>query len=267
MVGKTNIPKEIDMSTHFKSTALTQNEIEEGLRQIGLSRGDIVEVHSSLSSFGWVEGGAAAVVDALMHVVTEEGALVMSAYPVSKPLPLTREEIDRGVLAKVRMYDFDYDGPTGMGVIADEFYHRPGTILGAGFHRVCVWGKNAELLSEGYHRLLEKDGLVLLLGVGITCCSSMHQAEKVGIPSQITDYFKLPDDLRQEYPENIYVSYGSTPENAWEKVRIEAEDRGLIKRHKIGAAECMSFKARSVVGIYEDALKKDPYGLFGIKIN
>ncbi len=49
------------------------------------------------------------------------------------------------------------------------------------------------------------------------------------------------------------------------KVRIEAEGRGLVKRHKIGNAECMLFRARPVVGIYEAALRTDPYSLFGVK--
>src|SRR5690348_8561063 len=63
--------------------ALAQGEIEAGLRQLGLIRGSVVEVHSALSSFGPVEGGAATVIAALMAVVGAEGALVMSAYLVS----------------------------------------------------------------------------------------------------------------------------------------------------------------------------------------
>ena len=52
---------------------VTRDILETGLRTLGLGRGDAVEVHSSLSAFGWVDGGAATVVDALMHVVgTEE---------------------------------------------------------------------------------------------------------------------------------------------------------------------------------------------------
>jgi aminoglycoside N3'-acetyltransferase len=254
--------------SHSDSTtaSLTRTDIEAGLQRLGLGRGDVAEVHSSLSRFGWVEGGAPTIVDALMDVVGAEGALVMSAYPVSKPLLLTCEEKARGIQAKVRLYREDYDGPTGMGVIADEFRRRPGTVIGKGFHRVCAWGRDAERLSEGYHRLLETDGWVLLLGVGISCCSSMHQAEKVGIPSEITEYFKLPEDIQRDYPEDTYyVSYGSTPDDAWEKVRGEAERRGMIVRQKIGSAECMLFRARAVVGIYEQALRTDPYGLFGVE--
>ena len=180
--------------------ALSQGEIEDGLKQLGLARGDIVEVHSSLSSFGWVEGGAATVVNALMEVVGEEGAIVMSAYPVSKPLPLTDQEKERGITAKVRLFGEDYDGPSGMGAIADEFRHRPATVLGPGFHRVCAWGHNAQLLSRGYQHLLEADGWVLLLGVGIGYVSSMHQAEKVGIPPEVVECVRVPDEIRRDYP-------------------------------------------------------------------
>jgi aminoglycoside N3'-acetyltransferase len=165
-------------------------DIEIGLHQLGVKRGDILEVHSSVNSLGWVEGGAATVVDALMNVVGPEGTLVMSAYPVSKPLPLNEREKALGILAKVQIYSEDYIGPTGMGVIADEFCRRPGTHLGAGIHRVCAWGNEAARHSQGYHVLLEEDGRVLLLGVGIGSCSSMHQAEKVGIPPEVAELFR-----------------------------------------------------------------------------
>ncbi len=253
------------MDAHSAIVPITRANIEEGLHRIGLCRGDLVEVHSSLSSFGRVEGGAAAVVDALIDVIGEEGAVVMSAYPLSKPLPLTKAERSRGILAKVQLYGLDYDGPTGMGVIADEFRGRPGTVLGPGFHRVCARGRDAALLSEGYHRLLEKDGLVLLLGVGIQYCSSMHQAEKVGIPPEIADRIKVPDEIRREYPDDIYVAYGGSADSAWQKVGIEADRRGLVKRQKIGGAACMLFRARPVVAIYEEALRTDPFGLYEVE--
>ncbi len=244
---------------------MTRLDLEKGFKQIGISRGDIVEVHTSLSRLGWVDGGAATVVAALISAVGEEGTLMMSAYPVSKPLPLSDEEKGKGILAKVRFYNLDYEGPTGMGMIADEFRRHPGTVLGPGFHRVCAWGHQAELFSEGYQRLLEYDGLVLLIGVGIESCSCMHQAERAGFPPEVTRCFEVPEDIRQGYPESIHLAYGSTPDNAWEKVRETAEDRGLIQRCRIGQADCMLFKARPVVAIYESALCTEPLELFGLQ--
>jgi len=253
------------MATQSEITPLTQAEIEEGLRFLGLSRGIAIEVHSSLSSMGLVKGGAATVVDALINIVGVDGAIVMSAYPVSKPLPLSSIEKEKGILAKVKIFDEAYTGPSGMGKIADEFRRRPETILGKGIHRVCAWGNNAEMHSRGYDYLLEIDGYVLLIGVGIDRCSSMHLAEKMGLPAEINKYFKVPDNVRQEYSSDIHIAYGRTPDDGWGKVLVTAEQQGLIKRHTIGQAKCMLFKARPIIGIYESALRNDPMGLFGIK--
>jgi aminoglycoside 3-N-acetyltransferase len=121
--------------------SLTREQIENGFYNLGLSTGDAVEVHSSLSSLGYVIGGADTVIDALMKIVGKNGAIVMSAYPTSKPIPLSEEEKKQGIHAKVEIYDESYNGPTGMGIIVDEFKKRQGTIIGKGIHRICAWGK------------------------------------------------------------------------------------------------------------------------------
>jgi aminoglycoside N3'-acetyltransferase len=48
---------------------LTQSEIENGFRGIGLHEDMLLEVHGSLSIFGRVEGGANTVIKALMNVI------------------------------------------------------------------------------------------------------------------------------------------------------------------------------------------------------
>ena len=74
--------------------SLTQKEIVEDLKRLGLERGTAVEVHSSLSSIGFVEGGALTVINALMEVISEEGAMVMSAYNASH-CPYRRRKDER----------------------------------------------------------------------------------------------------------------------------------------------------------------------------
>jgi len=246
---------------------LTQKDIEDGLRQLGLGRGDAVEVHSSLSSFGWVESGAPPVVEALMNVVGEQGALVMSAYPVTPAIPLSEEEKARGIAWKVRILREDTTEKTGMGAIVEEFVRRPGVICGRRLPRVCAWGRNAQMLSEGYQRLLEMDGWALLLGVDITRCSSMHQAEvRVGIPEEIGERFRIPEEISRDYPANTWsIGYGSAPGDPWRKVWEEAQRRGLIRERRIGRAECKLFRAEALVSIYEHLLRTDPYGLFGVE--
>jgi hypothetical protein len=119
-------------------SVVTQPMIEAGLHSMGLGRGDAVEVHSSLSAFGWVEGGAATIVDALMQVVGSEGALVMSAYRVSGDIPLTPEEQARGITWKVKVLPEDSPEPIGLGAVVAEFLRCPGVVCGSGIHPVCA---------------------------------------------------------------------------------------------------------------------------------
>ena len=52
---------------------VTFQEIVGALRQVQVRRGAVVYVHSSLSSMGYVQGGADSVIDAFLDVVGPEG--------------------------------------------------------------------------------------------------------------------------------------------------------------------------------------------------
>lgn len=60
-------------------------EIVKALRSLGLGRGDIVLLHSSLISLGYVEGGADAVIKAFLDVIgnAERFSFPHSALSVS----------------------------------------------------------------------------------------------------------------------------------------------------------------------------------------
>ena len=64
----------------FAMETITKNIIVRGLERLGLSSGDIVLVHSSLSALGWVEGGADAVIDAILEVLGTQGTLLMPSF-------------------------------------------------------------------------------------------------------------------------------------------------------------------------------------------
>jgi aminoglycoside N3'-acetyltransferase len=245
--------------------SLTERDIVHGLRQLGVPPGAIVEVHSSLSAFGQVEGGATTVITALMDVITPDGTIVMSAYPVSPAVPLTDEDQARGVAWKVRKLALDTTERTGMGRIADTFRQRHDVVCGSEFFRTCAWGRDAEWHCNGYHGLLAVDGWCLLMGVGVDRCSSMHAAEDIRLPADIAAYWAIPESIQQAYDPLIWnIGYGETPENAWQKVWYAADQQGLIRHIQIGQAACHSFKARSLVAIYRRWRQRDPYGLFGV---
>ncbi len=160
---------------------VTYHDIIGGLQQLGVVPGAMVEVHSSLSAFGWVEDGAPTVITALMDVLTPDGTIIMSAYPVSPAVPLTDEDHDCGVTWKVRKLSLD-----------SSDRQRPDVAYGSDFFRTSAWGRDAEWHCTGYDGLLAVDGWCLLLGVGIDRCSSMHAAEYVPLPSDITACWAIP---------------------------------------------------------------------------
>ena len=53
------------------------------LKRIGIKRGDIICVHSSLKSIGEVDGGANTLIDTLLNVVGEEGTILMPVFTYS----------------------------------------------------------------------------------------------------------------------------------------------------------------------------------------
>jgi aminoglycoside N3'-acetyltransferase len=107
--------------------------------------------------------------------------------------------------------------------------------------------------------------------VDIHRCTCMHTAEgKVELPREIREHFRLPEEIRRQYPEtDWYVEYKNpqkpSTDDPWGKVQIEAGRRGLIRRGYVGRAECMFFKGKPVVDIYEEFLRSDPFGFFGVE--
>lgn len=248
---------------------LTREDIEKGLTSLGLSNGDTVEVHSSLSSFGYVDGGADTIVDALMNVVGKTGALLMSNYPLSPPLSLTAEERAAGIGWKLRKLPEDSKERTTTRAVSDRFRWKPDVVCGSGTHRICAWGKDANMHVKGYQHLFDCNGVVLLLGVDIDRCSSLHLSEKVQMTEKARDRIKnmwpqtrvsaISEELRQRYPADIILGPREEGPGIWQNARDEACRRGLIRKGKIGNAECMLFKIRQVISILEEIRRSGPF--------
>jgi aminoglycoside 3-N-acetyltransferase len=246
---------------------LTQAQIVEGLRRLGVSPGGLLEVHSSLRSLGPVEGGAAAVIRALQEVVGESGALVMPAYPVSPGIALSTEEQARGITWKVRVLPCD-DGatPTGMGVIADTFRDWPDVRREtSAFFSYAAWGHDAKRFAhEGLAPLVTCGGKVLLLGVEMDRCSSLHLAEeRVPLPPPLAALLAPADDLIRDYPDHLWgIGYG--PQANFLLAQDVAEAQGLIASIRIGQAVARLFEAQALVMLYESLLRTRPYAVYGL---
>jgi aminoglycoside 3-N-acetyltransferase len=183
-----------------------KEDIKAGLRMLGVKKGDSVGAHSSLSRFGHVEGEADTVIDALLETVGEKGNIVMSTHSANvSEDKRTPEEIAMGVSWLLKLLPYDpKETPVRTGIIPETFRKRPGVVRGSHpSNSIAALGPKAKELSEGWHKLFEMDGYILLIGVGLERCSAMHLAEKrVQLAERILKKITPPRWLVEKYPES-----------------------------------------------------------------
>ncbi len=244
---------------------LKYTDILGGLRKAGLERGVLAEVHSSLRSFGYVEGGADTVIRALLDCVGTEGGIVMPAFLISPPVSMDAEDTAQGVTQKLRILHENHRERSGMGVIADTFSRRTDVLTGQGLFRVSAWGRDRDINCRGFQNVIDSGGLGVLLGVDIYRLSSMHYMES-DLPEEVRAIFRPSEAVRRRYSEGEwFVETGEPPVQAWYRIQDEAYRRGYIRDTYIGPCKCMSFVVRDVVSLYKTALETDPLGLYGLR--
>ena len=244
---------------------VSKKELKDALINLGLEKGMALEVHSSLSSFGELEGGAMTVIDTLKELLTDQGSIFMPALRLSPELPLSDEAKKLGIPVKIKVLPRE-EKRTAMGLIADTFRTLPGTLCGTDVISTAGWGKHAdEAVKGGLDWAIHNDGKALLLGVDIYKLMAMHYMEEI-TPKEIGKVFAPSAEVNKIYPpEEWFIECGHPPVKAWYKIQDLAYERGLIKESMIGSCKAMFFDILDVVSIYREELERDPFGLWGMK--
>ena len=234
---------------------ITQKDIENGLLALGFEQGDVVLVHSSLSSFGQVEGGAEAVVDALLAVLGEKGTLVVPTF-----------NFNPGI--------FDPKAtPSVVGKITETVRNRPDAIRSLHpTHSVAAVGPMAEAITEGHDKMppfgrgsalfkvLQAKGKVLQLGTTHTSNSMIHVAEEIAGVVYL-------DRQRQV---SVTNARGKTVDKwvrrpgcsrGFDAIDEELESREAIREARIGDCLARLMSARAVVDAAVAMLKFDQEAL------
>ena len=249
------------MSQTPRPEAITRLRIAEDLSNLGLRAGDIVFLHSSLKSIGWVEGGPDSVIDAFLDVVGSEGMLIV---------PTLTFTFAHGELSK---FAFDpKETPSRVGQITDRLWRRPKAFRSAHpTHSIAAIGPRAEELVVGhektstfgkdgpYRRYVDWGAKILFLGVEGNSNTTLHaiedwldlpymQVEQAAVKGAdgertIVEVTKCPMGDRDFYRK------GS-------KVERLLEDSGMIRRGNVGAAASFWLPSQEMVqavveGIYE----------------
>jgi aminoglycoside 3-N-acetyltransferase len=245
-------------------TTITRDEIVAGLRRLGLQRGHKVLVHSSLRSFGHVDGGADAVIDALLQTVGEWGTVLVPT--------LTGDE----TLSPANPPRFDpLLTPCWTGVIPETFRRRPSAIRSLHpTHSVAAIGADAAALTQDHARSITPcdemspygnmarigGAFVLLLGVSHECNTTMHHVEEMaGVDYHIQPGFAEATIIvgGQEVRRHVMLhKYGPARDfNIMEPVFVE---RGIQRSGMIGTCQARLVEVPGMVRLTLQALRADP---------
>lgn len=201
-----------------------KDDIKTALKSLGVTEGQAIMVHTSLSSLGFVLGGAQIVIEALTECVGESGTIMMPTQSWKNLDPAAGvhweepEEWWQAIRDNWPAYDKDITPTNTMGAVAEMFRKWPGTLRSDHPARsVAAWGKYAKYLTEHHDlsnifgedspigRLYELDGYVLLMGVGYDKNTSLHLADvRAEYPGK---HFSVESSAVMEEGKRVWKSY------------------------------------------------------------
>lgn len=154
-------------------------QLKQDLKNIGISAGDLLVVHSSFKSLGYVEGGAECVIAAFKDLLGEEGTLVFPTFTYAT--------------SYADSFFSNLETPSCVGYLSEFFRKTEGVIrTNHPTHSVAIYGKLQAELNEGvelddtpmgvhspYRKFAKYGGKILMLGCSLAHNSFIHAMEEV----------------------------------------------------------------------------------------
>ena len=248
------------------SDTVTQADIVTGLARLGIEPTCHIMVHASLSKFGHVDGGADTVVAALREAAGEAGAVVIPSFrdSIRSDYYALRQ---CGPECPQTLCPSTERGYTGK--IGETVREQPDALRSC--HPTHSWvgvGGDAAFLLEGhgrsltpcgtdspFFRLMQRDGIVLLLGVGVNSITNIHAVED----ARNVPYLSAIDPPRRHA---TYTTSGRRIQYKETELLHEALTAADLPRStRIGAATCLAFNARDLGSFLWLATEDDPWCL------
>jgi len=246
----------------FRHRPLRGAAMVRDLRAMGIKPGDLLLVHSSLSSLGYVSGGAGGVIDALAEALGPEGTLAMPTH--------SWDRVERGC----REFDARRT-PSCVGRITEVFRGLPGVVRSLHpTHSVAARGPLAEWLvadhqrsetpcGEGtpYARIMDRGGRVLLLGVTLHVNTCFHATEAMaGVPYLLCEEpeeFTLVDASGHRRTASI-LRHRKGIVRRFAQTEDLLVHEGIVRRGEVGPARSLLAEAGPMRDLVVAKLREDP---------
>ena len=256
----------------------TVKTLVKDFKNIGVTDGMVLLVHSSLSSIGWISGGAVAAIIALEEVLGKEGTLIMPTHSgdLSDPAKWENPPVPIDWCEEIRktmpVFDPALTPTRGVGVIPEVFRKQEG-VLRSEHPQVsfAARGKNAGYITNAHSleyafgeksplgKINRLDGYILLMGVGHINNTSLHLAEyRADYPSKSEEASGLPLMVsgRREWVDIKDIkSYTDDFEDIGSAF-FKSKDMS-VKEAKIGQARSQLFRQKDLVDFAVSWMEKN----------
>lgn len=252
------------MRRQQKKPLVNQADITKTMRELGIQQGDYMIVHSSLNSFGYVDGGADTVIDALIQTVGENGGVFVPTLtgtrhdgPNSPPhfhvkhTPTWTGRIPETLRKRknARRSLHPTHSLAGIG-------HRIDTFLAQ--HEACETPCGRE---SPYFKLAQHGGYIVLIGVDQQANTTIHTAEELArvpyhlqpepTPVFITDY----DNTEQRCILTLHC--WQTPRD-FQRIDRPLRQKSIMRIGRIGNAQVRVIRSLPMVQWLTAKLQRDP---------
>ena len=240
----------------------TFDRITADLHSLGVRRGGTLMVHSSLSSLGFVVGGAETVIRASLAAIGPEGTLVMPSH--------SWERSGNG--------DFTFDlrtTPSCVGTISEVFRTMPGVSRSLHpTHSVAATGAQAEFLTQGhelastpcgdgtpYSKLIEAQCQILFLGTTLDQNTIFHSLEAFAQARYLMrteeEAFTITDADGQTRIMR-FRRHERGPDRRFAATQDVLEARGILRKGRVAASASLLVESAPMAELILDLLREDP---------
>ena len=233
------------------------------MEKIGICKGDVLFVHSSLSALGRIDGGSKTVVDGLLHAIGNQGTLLMPAFSYATTVQYP--------------YYFSMEKSVCCVGAIPEYYRGLSTTKRSlnPTHSICGCGVQAEELLNphsldctpvGKHSPLSAltncKGKILFLGCGLNSNTLMHGVEEdVGVnyvlKQQPVEYLMELSNTQLErkmYYQHDFERY----KQCYYRLEQIISPK-FVRKGKVLAADCILLNAQEAWRSAEEKMRQDPF--------
>lgn len=252
----------------------TQEKIMLDLNNLGITKGDSLLVHASLSRIGPVENGADTIIDSLLDVLDcpNSGTLLFPTFP--------NKTLAKEYLQNNNIFDV-INTPSKMGIISEKFRKRFNVKRSLHpTHSVAALGPLSDLYlkdhfnqltpfdqNSPFYKLAKQKGKILLLGLKMSeSLTNLHLLEDVVDNFKFPIYDKLIFDTVIIDENRNLLNVKTKVHNPEYSIKRKCDDllplfekNDVVKKGKVGDANCLLFDAKTMLDVMLDSYNK--YGI------